>query len=827
MDIPLKEFQEERIADLLLQCDFARKESGAGKLQAVVLSAPTGSGKTIMAIGVMEGILAGSSTLSADANATFLWVTDQPDLNEQSRRKVVEYSDILGQERVVTIDASFDQEVLEEGKLYFLNIQKLSKNSSLVSEADKRNFTIWQTITNSVERAPQSFWLILDEAHKGMAKSSSDIDEANSIVQKFIKGSGGETPPVPLILGVSATPDRFRSLLSDVGRLQRDVTVTPKEVVDSGLLKETVLVYHPSESTAADITLLKEAASAVKRFEEEWAQYHEQNGEATVRPVLVVQVEEKSAHSVTKTDMEEALSAIEEVLGPMDPSEFAHCFYEEETLEVGSLAIRYVSPPDIQNDPKLRVVLFKMALNTGWDCPRAEVMMSFRKAKDHTYIAQLVGRMVRTPLAHRIESNEVLNTVSLYLPHYDEEGLKKVLEHLQSPDLETMPPVGVELGTDAILLERNQELDDCFSALEQVPTYVVSTVRQSSSLKRLMKFARHLANDEVLFDAINIARDAVVDHLQQCRKELEGSDRFEKILKASGSLDLREVEITWGVGATESGDSEVELTQENVDDLFKAAARRAGEGLETIYRKARAQEDKSSAKRQAKLEFIALMSDQDVVTGLDDLADKQIQEWTDKYKSEIDQLSPDRREPYHQVWRTSKAPVEITMSTLPETIRGKRIGNNWEQHLFVDDEGHYPQKFNSWEQKTLEEEQGRSDFIGFLRNEDRKKWSLCIPWQAADGTHKPVYPDFITFRKHGAAVRVGVLDPHNPNLDDSWRKAVGMANYAAKHHHLFDCFDVIVVDGDTIKRFDLTNQTDRAKVAAVTSNDQLKALLFK
>src|SRR5689334_23855465 len=45
----------------------------------------------------------------------------------------------------------------------------------------------------------------------------------------------------------------------------------------------------------------------------------------------------------------------------------------------------------IHDDPDVRVVFFKTSLNTGWDCPRAEVMMSFRAATDSTYIAQLVG----------------------------------------------------------------------------------------------------------------------------------------------------------------------------------------------------------------------------------------------------------------------------------------------------------------------------------------------------------------------------------------------------------------------------------------------------
>ena len=59
------------------------------------------------------------------------------------------------------------------------------------------------------------------------------------------------------------------------------------------------------------------------------------------------------------------------------------------------------------------MVLFKEALTTGWDCPRAEVMLSFRSAQDYTYIAQLIGRMVRTPLARRIATDDVLNTLSL------------------------------------------------------------------------------------------------------------------------------------------------------------------------------------------------------------------------------------------------------------------------------------------------------------------------------------------------------------------------------------------------------------------------------
>ncbi len=88
---------------------------------------------------------------------------------------------------------------------------------------------------------------------------------------------------------------------------------------------------------------------------------------------------------------------------------------EEGVIKVTERGIRYVKPSDIQDDPDLRVVFFKMSLTTGWDCPRAEVMMSYRSARDDTLIAQLVGRMVRTPLARAVSGSDLLNTVPAVL----------------------------------------------------------------------------------------------------------------------------------------------------------------------------------------------------------------------------------------------------------------------------------------------------------------------------------------------------------------------------------------------------------------------------
>lgn len=88
----------------------------------------------------------------------------------------------------------------------------------------------------------------------------------------------------------------------------------------------------------------------------------------------------------------------------------------------------------------------------------------------------------------------------------------------------------------------------------------------------------------------------------------------------------------------------------------------------------------------------------------------------------------------------------------------------------------------------------------------------------------PSGPSFITFRERDGEILVGVLDPHNPDLDDAVPKAKGMAEYAAQHHNLFDCFELLILEDDQFKRLDLKSEAIRSRVLAVVTNTQLRHL---
>lgn len=809
MQLELKGFQDIAAAELLTHLRAARREA-TDFSQALLLSAPTGAGKTVIATAVIEALFEGDADLAGSSQSTVLWLTDMPELNEQTKRKMKFASSILNDSNLVTIEPSFREKILSSGRVYFLNTQKLGRNSGLANPWEESSWTLWDTLRKTIEERPQDFLLIIDEAHRGMAESAREAEQAKTIVQKFIKGSEGELPPVPMIMGISATPERFRAAIDNKRTLRPQVEVLAEEVRKSGLLKQTLLVYHPKKKVPSDFTLLQAAAERLAAYRESWQAYEirTQSGES-VEPMLVVQVANAPSGrggGVTETDMALALSVVEATLGHLDEKAIAHSFQEGITLPVGDgRMLRYVAPSDIQDDPNLRLVFFKSALTTGWDCPRAEVMMSFRKAVDHTLIAQLIGRMVRTPLARTIEDDEFLNTVSLYLPHYEKAGIDKVFGRLQLDDPEFLPPIDVQLGEERAKLHRDPKKQECFDTLGKLPTYDVVRVRATTSLRRSIKLARLLDRDLITTDGLEAFVRAVVGVLCTARLELEHTEWWGNVVRDSGTLDLRTVEWSLGPGLKSETASQIPVTQQNVEELFAAAGRRLGEGLHKAYWRARSEEDPSQriVRRIAKLEIFAMSQTPEVVAMLESFADDSIDSMQREHGAEIEALPPDRKDGYNQVRLTARNPESRSLGVF-ESIEGQASGPEWSEHIYLNEEDQFHYKFkSSWEPMVLEEAMGQAGFVGWLRVEDRKDWALTIPYLIGSDT-KPLYPDLIVFRKVKGRVVADILDPHDPTRED-WRPKVrGLATYASKHGASFGKIEASFIERTTIRRLDLT-----------------------
>ncbi len=405
--------------------------------QVISFTAPTGAEKTIIMSALIESIFLGDATFAEQPDAIVVWLSDSPQLNEQSKLKIDGKADKIRLGQCVTItDESFDRDVLEDGHMYFLNTQKLSASSNLTKHGDHRTYTIWETLSETVEKKGDQLYFIIDEAHRGM--QGKDASRATTIMQKFLKGSEEDgLTPMPVVIGMSATMERFNRLVENTTSTVHKVMVTPDAVRASGLLKDRIVITYPEEDAANnDMAILQAATDDWREKWDHWTRYCKEQHYAYVNPIFLLQVANGSGKEISETDLSDCLQKIEDRIGmKFSAGQVVHTFGQTYgDVLMGGLSVPYREPSRIAEDKEIRVVFFKENLTTGWDCPRAETMMSFRHARDATYIAQLLGRMVRTPLQMHIKVDDVLNDVHLYLPHFNRETAENVVKELQNSE---------------------------------------------------------------------------------------------------------------------------------------------------------------------------------------------------------------------------------------------------------------------------------------------------------------------------------------------------------------------------------------------------------
>lgn len=832
MKLALKDFQEYAVEEMIKELAKAKREVKEGGLQSVVLSSPTGSGKTVITAALMESILDGTDEIPAERDAVFLWFSDQPELNEQSRKKIVSSSDRLRENDIVIIGPEFDQETFDSGKLYFVNAQKLGKDKLLTTKGDDRNYTIWETIQNTAELFQDKFYLIIDEAHRGMNLTVRDQNLSKTIIQKLILGdSEVGVSPIGMIIGISATPDRFLNLVQGTQqsrnrRISRIIQIDPEDVRSSGLLKDRIVLFHPDAERPSDWTLLSQATRQFIMMRDEWNQYTNSQDIDEISPAMVIQVEDKSDTSISKTDLELVIRTIEEEYGPIKDEELAHCFEDDIHIPIGSRSIRKIEASKIQDEKNVKFVFFKMSLTTGWDCPRAEVMMSFRKAQDHTLIAQLIGRMIRTPLARRIEGQDLLNSVSLYLPHYDTEGLLRVIEYLKN-DPEIVPPTNVENGNNQIVLHRQSNSEQIIKALEILPTYRIEKNRKASNVKRLMKLSRLLTSfHELDEDALEDSKKLIVQSIFDEKEKLRRNDSdFDRKVSEAEEIIVNPVTVEQGIWKELQGEPiRVKLNDINITELFNRCGKRLGEGLHLDYWSK--YYDRENPNRP-KLELFLTLQEKTIFEKLEKLCNERLNELFNKHRIAIRSLPSSEEEKYNIIRELSRIPEAIEFLTPSQILINADLSSGdfefFDKHLFVMEDGSFPTNLNGWEKSTIEAEIQSEDVVAWLRNFDRKSWSLTIPYEDG-GVYKPMFPDFLVIRKVGDDFLVDILEPHREDLDDNWKKAIGLAKFAKDHWNSFGRIEMIRKKGDQLKRLNFNDDNVRTKVFGVNSNEHLNTI---
>lgn len=514
MKFELKDFQVTATKALLDRMLKARDAYYRyGDPASCCLASPTGSGKTIMVAAAVEAIFNGNPEwgIERDPFATVLWVSDSPSLNEQTIYKFREATD-LDYSLIETIENTFtgDHDELEPGHIYFLNRQKLS-SSAILASGKEGNPSFWQLLQRTVNDSSVHLYMLYDEAHKGLGSADKKDTAGETITSRIIDGNDGKCP-IPVVVGISATPKRFTAAME--GRSERIpypvVKVSPADVQASGLLKDKIVLQAPTEGAAVYNIYLTGACKTLVQSTALWQMYCEQNDAPMVRPLMVVQVPNK----ISQDKIRQICSEIYEKIPSLDRSTaFAHVISGEGDMHLDPYTVPSVEPQDVQRKSDIRILFAKEAISTGWDCPRAEVIFSMRPHQDDTYIAQLIGRMVRTPLAESVNI-ELLNSVSCFLPYFDPATLEKVVKYLTEEGNDDYSGVSKESGREIVTKPVNVEWDSTFG-IDDVFTGIASRERAHSTsnyIDGVISYAGMLEENDIGIESSETSNevDAVV-----------------------------------------------------------------------------------------------------------------------------------------------------------------------------------------------------------------------------------------------------------------------------------------------------------------------------
>jgi superfamily II DNA or RNA helicase len=850
MKFTLKEYQEDAVREVLVNLKKASKRwLEDGDKHAFSLTATTGAGKTVMAAAVFEALFHGDDNFDfePDAGAVVIWFSDDPSLNEQSKYRLLEASDRISPSDLVVVQNTFNRESFEPGKIYFFNTQKLSKNSLLVRGADVddegynksgqqvmpdlRDFTIWDTIQNTINDPSLSLILVLDEAHRGMGVSSKQ-GEKTTIVKRLINGVGA-VPGIPVVWGISATVERFNNAIADMqGRATLpNVVVDSAKVQASGLLKDTIILDVPSETGQFDTVLVRRGIDKLKEISEAWATYHQEQGDVDeVLPLMVLQVPNTPDHN----EIGRALDTIYERWTDMPEEAIAHVFGDHTTQTFGRYSVPYIPPERVQESTWVRVLIAKDAISTGWDCPRAEVMVSFRPAKDRTHITQLLGRMVRTPLARRIPGNERLNAVDCLLPFFDERSVKEVADSLMTGSDGGDPLQGRRILVNPEEMLPNLALPDAvWEKLLSLPSQTLPK-KQSKPIKRLTSLAHELAFDEIFPGAGALAHAEMHKAMNAAREryKVQISDARQAVLTVEGrtlNANLADKKMSFD-DFVEAADYAV------VEDAYRRASRGISPDLAKSYSEFLANadgdaEDYEEALVDAHATVAALGLVPEILGYLEAEAEKLAKEWLTQYRVNIKDLSDERQDVYREIREMSIDPMGVDLARpiswmQPTTIREadgtEKALPKYEKHMLCNSEGWFPEDFNMWEIDVLNLEMSRSDSVAWYRNPARASQdSLGVSYEDANNI-KMMRPDFIFFAQIADGTIVAdIVDPHGTQFSDSIPKLRGLAQYAETSGDHYRRIDAVAKIGDVYKVLDLKEVQVRNAIALATSITEL------
>jgi type III restriction enzyme len=367
------EFQKDAIDDLTKAFIAAWKKNE--RQLPIVFKSPTGSGKTFMAAHFVRGL---NHLPNWDEDKAFIWITFSDDIAMQSKNKFEEYFENTLENGLLTV-ADINKGKLQKNDILFLNWQKV------VSRAAETRVLRRPEDDGQRKEAGLYFEDFIDNTHKNNREIILVIDEAHTHVTHDLAQQVIDYINPKIVLHITATPSEEIELKSR--RLNTFIEVARDRVVDEGLIKEKILVQTEEDlkkykSEDLDEVLIDLGLSKRNEIIEAYKKLRK-----NINPLVLIQLPNDDNQLID--------------LGQKTKEEVVTNLLIKKGVREGKIAKWFDDHPRPEfleeNDDEHEFLLFKQAAGTGWDCPRAHILVMFREINSDTFYIQTVGRILRMP----------------------------------------------------------------------------------------------------------------------------------------------------------------------------------------------------------------------------------------------------------------------------------------------------------------------------------------------------------------------------------------------------------------------------------------------
>ena len=358
-----------------------------GNRRQVVLKAPTGAGKTVMASEMLATLteeLQSRSDLPF-RQVAFIWIAPNK-LHQQSYFKMKNFFTETKLLKPVMFD-ELDQSdgIIHQGEVLFVNWESINSKNNLIVRDNEQGLSLYD-IARKTREENIPIIVVIDEEHLFWTKTA---DKSKAVLEKI---------NAKVEIRISATPKTKPEYLVNIDR---------QEVIREEMIKEGVLLNPDVTSGYAnDIALNEHLINKALEKRQQIADAYKKEG-VNINPLLLIQLPNDTTDAMTADDTK----IMEQVVQYLDVMQGINT--DNHRLAVW-LSKQKTNLEDIErNDNLTEVLLFKQAIALGWDCPRAAVLLIFRKLTSDTFTVQTVGRILRMP-EQRFYRNPLLNKGYVY-----------------------------------------------------------------------------------------------------------------------------------------------------------------------------------------------------------------------------------------------------------------------------------------------------------------------------------------------------------------------------------------------------------------------------